>query len=57
MMASMRPRHKAAENRALSLDMGPMHVASMRPRHKAAENPHTPAARYLEYRRFNEAAA
>ena len=38
-MASMRPRHKAAENRAGGMPMMPLdEIASMRPRHKAAEN-------------------
>ena len=37
--ASMRPRHKAAENRVMVEGSGPpVSLASMRPRHKAAEN-------------------
>ena len=39
MPASMRPRHKAAENRARRWRTGHDALqASMRPRHKAAEN-------------------
>ena len=37
--ASMRPRHKAAENaRPFSIGWYALRPASMRPRHKAAEN-------------------
>ena len=36
--ASMRPRHKAAENEVHSVRIAPNIAASMRPRHKAAEN-------------------
>ena len=37
--ASMRPRHKAAENRTTTRSTMMSERASMRPRHKAAENP------------------
>ena len=38
-LASMRPRHKAAENHLVDdLAGGVVDAASMRPRHKAAEN-------------------
>ena len=38
-LASMRPRHKAAENvGAEHREIRPVALASMRPRHKAAEN-------------------
>ena len=37
-MASMRPRHKAAENEAALRRSIKKYSASMRPRHKAAEN-------------------
>ncbi len=37
-LASMRPRHHAAENEVLLLIAKHSHVASMRPRHHAAEN-------------------
>ena len=36
--ASMRPRHKAAENDWQWIGDAPIGTASMRPRHKAAEN-------------------
>ena len=36
--ASMRPRHKAAENQRLAGLLDTPQRASMRPRHKAAEN-------------------
>ena len=38
MAASMRPRHKAAENLRAFHDGADAERASMRPRHKAAEN-------------------
>ena len=41
--ASMRPRHKAAENAPPPSRKPPKTSASMRPRHKAAENRHRPA--------------
>ena len=37
-VASMRPRHKAAENGSTGDDIHQVKRASMRPRHKAAEN-------------------
>ena len=41
--ASMRPRHKAAENQGRASARVPLdRAASMRPRHKAAENPVPP---------------
>ena len=55
--ASMRPRHKAAENRLQRpTDIRP-HLASMRPRHKAAENRKPLVAVNDNAGGFNEAAA
>ena len=57
-MASMRPRHKAAENRAGGMPMMPLdEIASMRPRHKAAENSSAISRPSCQRRCFNEAAA
>ena len=55
--ASMRPRHKAAENPVLRRNGRQRTDASMRPRHKAAENVDRGATRVADGRGFNEAAA
>ena len=56
--ASMRPRHKAAENLLVHRTAGPgVDPASMRPRHKAAENAPHFIPPFTTYARFNEAAA
>ena len=58
MVASMRPRHKAAENRSgCAAFVGWHHSASMRPRHKAAENTARRAPSRPMLGCFNEAAA
>ena len=57
MVASMRPRHKAAENDGLYGEFAPRIQASMRPRHKAAENRLECVAADAQALSFNEAAA
>ena len=54
--ASMRPRHKAAENCDAIYGYGQCRNASMRPRHKAAENAATTTALTRPPACFNEAA-
>ena len=55
--ASMRPRHKAAENGGGGQPDMARSVASMRPRHKAAENVLVAGLAGGPTRSFNEAAA
>ena len=55
--ASMRPRHKAAENLTIVGRSMPVMAASMRPRHKAAENPGDTLDSSPCPESFNEAAA
>ena len=56
--ASMRPRHKAAENGdKVPENIGGIRFASMRPRHKAAENETWCRRATATATRFNEAAA
>ena len=55
--ASMRPRHKAAENRDQLVQRRHQLVASMRPRHKAAENSNSTSFQSPTKGGFNEAAA
>ena len=55
--ASMRLRHKAAENADPEETPMPFKSASMRPRHKAAENIRSRARHSPHRPRFNEAAA
>ena len=56
-IASMRPRHKAAENGAMNSKSNLSFIASMRPRHKAAENGTGGCPITTRTRCFNEAAA
>ena len=53
----MRPRHKAAENEAVTDAVAAKHEASMRPRHKAAENGGSFRRGAMGAPSFNEAAA
>ena len=55
--ASMRPRHKAAENRRRERRGTRRITASMRPRHKAAENGRPGLGAVPGRSGFNEAAA
>ena len=55
--ASMRPRHKAAENEERYALRSLYRKASMRPRHKAAENTGRPVRTGGKRQGFNEAAA
>ena len=55
--ASMRPRHKAAENLRAAVALVLQGIASMRPRHKAAENAAARPSSRGTAGGFNEAAA